>query len=141
MKTSIEIADALVSELNGHAFAQPFTAVRKVRPATALVDLANIQVSVVPRTLEAASYTREASQMDHGVNILVQKKLSGDIDEAIESVIALVMEIAAFIRNRNLASVNAKWVKAAIDPLIYDEHLLQDSVSTTVISATYKIIE
>jgi hypothetical protein len=141
VRTTIEIADALVAALNSNSFSTAFTAVRKVRPITNLAELAELKVSVVPRTIEIGTYTRIENQLDHGINILIQKKLSGDIDTDIESVIALVMEIVGFVRNKNLSQANARWLKTTVEPLIYDEHLVQDSVSTSVITVTYRVIE
>lgn len=46
----VEIADAVVADLNGHTFSRPFTVLRTYLPRYKLEDLANVQVSGCPRT-------------------------------------------------------------------------------------------
>lgn len=59
MATIIEIADAVVAELNGASFSQPVTAARHYQPTFDLQDMTELHVSVVPRSLASMAKTTE----------------------------------------------------------------------------------
>ena len=81
------------------------------------------------------------SQYEAIVDIGVQKKIEGDVDEAVESLGSLVDEIADFIRHRRLTDAPwAHWAAITNDPIYIPEHLYERRVFTGVLSVTYKLI-
>jgi len=53
-----DIADAVVTALNGHTFSQPLTAARAYRPVFDLKDMTDLHVTVVPKGVELTTAGR-----------------------------------------------------------------------------------
>jgi hypothetical protein len=142
MALIIDTADAVTAELNAApagTFDPTFTAVRRVLPEFELADLAELQVSVVPKAVEINGSTRGASQYDLQVDIGVQKKLGKDLDTEVATLCGLMDQIAAFLRKRPLAAVpGAAWVQTGNDPVYAPEHLAEQRVFTGVLTVTYR---
>jgi hypothetical protein len=140
MSTVIEIADAVVTALSGHAFGQPFTAQRCYVPAFDLKDMKDLHVTVVPRGLEMSTATRSLLQDDVQIDVAVQKKLpvdtSGD-KVAIDALMSLVQEVADFIRATGRFG-DAVWVKTENKPIYSPEHLEQLRQFTAVLTLTLR---
>ena len=49
----LNLADAIVADLNGHSFSQPFTAERGYLPTFELPELGDLKVTVVPTPSDA----------------------------------------------------------------------------------------
>ena len=62
MALAIDIADAVVTELAGGTFSQVFTPARRVLPQFELADLKNLQVTVVPSSVESEGASRSLSR-------------------------------------------------------------------------------
>ena len=146
MSLAINIADAMVAELNAAppgTFDPAFTAVRRVLPVFDLAEMADLHVSVVPRAVEIAGATRSASQYDVQIDIGVQQKLAsdgGDLDQQVPLLCELVDQIAAYLTRRVLQAVpGAVWVRLANDPIYAPEHLSQLRQFTSVLTLTYRI--
>ena len=150
MSLAINIADAMVAELNAAppgTFDPAFTAVRRVLPVFDLAEMADLHVSVVPRAVEIAGATRSASQYDVQIDIGVQQKLApggggggGDLDQQVPPLCELVDQIAAYLTRRVLLTMpNAIWVRLANDPIYAPEHLSQLRQFTSVLTLTYRI--
>ena len=147
MSLTIDIADAVVAELNAAppgTFNPAFTAVRRVLPVFDLAEMADLHVSVVPRAVEIAGATRSASQHDVQIDIGVQKKLAsdgGDLDQQVPPLCGLVEQIADYLRRRVLqARPQSVWVRAANDQVYVPEHLSQMRQFTSVLTLTYRIM-
>ena len=146
MSLAINIADAVVAELNAAppgTFDPAFTAVRRVLPVFDLAEMADLHVSVVPRAIDIAGATRSASQYDVQIDIGVQQKLAsdgGDLDQQVPLLCELVDQIAAYLTRRVLQAVpGAVWVRLANDPIYAPEHLSQLRQFTSVLTLTYRI--
>lgn len=142
MKLALDIAEAVVTELAsapGSTFSPAFTSRRMLLPRFTLDELAELHVTVVPRSVEITNATRQASQHDVTVDICIQKRLATkDIDTEIEPLAELVDEIAAYLARRPLASIPAVWVKTANDPIYGEEHLADDRVFTSLLTIIYR---
>ena len=143
MALVIDIADAVTAELNAApagTFDPAITAVRRVLPAFEMTDLAALQVSVVPTSLEVAGSTRAARQHDVTIDIGVQKKLA-DIDTEVALLCGLVQAIGSFLAKRTLTDAPyACWVRSVIDPIFAADHLAGQRVFTSVLSVTYRMV-
>ncbi len=147
MSLITEIADAVTAELNAAApgtFTQAFTAERKVLPFYELQDLANLRVTVVPKTVEITGSTRSASQHDFAIDIGIQKKLGSPstMEAEVESLGGVVDQIAEYLRQRKLtAAPFAAWMSTINDPVYAPEHLLEKRVFTSVLTLTYRALK
>jgi len=141
MAAIIDIADAVVGELNGHTFSKPFKAVRHYRPVFELADMAALHVTVVPRGVEMQAASRVQVQHDFAVDIGVQKKLETASNAEIDALMALVEEIADFFRLRRLQSVpGAVWARTENQPVYAPEHLEQLRQFTSVLTLTFRVL-
>ena len=142
MATTIDIADAVAATLNDPGepgFSQPFTADRKALPAFDLADLAGLHVTVVPKGVEVTGATRSLSQHDYQIDVGVQKKLGSDLEAKTAAMLALVDEIAAFLRRRAMAG--AAWVRSVNEPVYSLEHLAEKRLFTSVLTVTYRLMK
>jgi hypothetical protein len=137
-----DIADAVVTALNGHQFSETFAAVRAYRPEYDLRELADLRVTVVPKSIEMTTAGRGLAQSDIQIDLAVQKKLSanssGDNAE-IDALMGLVQEIAEFIRSTGRFS-DAVWGKTENSPIYAPEHLGEMRLFTSVLTLTLRTI-
>jgi len=140
-----DIADAVTAELNAApdgTFSQTMTAERTVLPESELPELADLKVSVVPKSVEITGSTRSASQYDIAIDIGVQKKLGKDLDAEVAALGTLVDEIADYLRKRQLDQTPyAVWVRITNDPIYAPEHLAEQRVFTSVLTVTYRAMK
>ena len=143
---TIDIADALVAELNAEAakpsggvLGTPFVAERHYRPQFDLADLKALRVTVVPKAVAIASLGRASNQHDIAVDVAVQKKVDpADIAE-LDGLMLLVERISDFFRLRRLSALPAAaWIKTENAPVYSPEHLEQHRVFTSVLTLTYR---
>ena len=144
MPVIVDIADAVVAELNGHSFSQPVVAERLYRVAFELPDMKTLHVSVVPKGVEMQGASRTLVQHDYQIDVGVQKKLpaspAGDNAE-IDALMALVEEIADFFRQRRLQAMpNVIWVQTQNLPIYSPEHLEQLRQFTSVLTLTFRVL-
>ena len=135
----IDIADAVAAALNAPGepgFSQSLTAERKALPAFDLADLAGLHVTVVPKGVEITGASRSLSQHDYQIDVGVQKKLGSDLEAETAAMLALVDEIAAFLRRRSMAG--AAWVRSVNEPIYSPEHLAEKRLFTSVLTVTYR---
>lgn len=144
----IEVADALVAELNAEA-AKPsggvlgvqFVAERHYRPQFDLAQLKSLRVSVVPKAISIAGMARTSNQHDVAVDMAVQKKVDPASTAELDGLMLLVERIADFFRLRRLSAVPvAAWVKTENAPVYAPDHLEQHRVFTSVLTLTYRLI-
>ena len=135
-----DIADAVVQQLNSHEFSVAFTAERHYSPQYSLAELEELKVSVVPKGIEIAPHSRNSLLKTVHVDIGVQKKLDSTSNESLDTLLALVDEIASFLTGRNLdTDPKATWSKTENDPIYAQEHLVQFRQFTSVVTLSYKV--
>lgn len=134
-----DIADALVTALNGQTFSQPVTAARAYRAAFDLQEMKDLRVTVVPKGLELITAGRGMAQSDVQIDIGVQKKLATGDDAEIDELMGLVQEIAEFIRTTRQFG-DAVWVKTENTPIYSQEHLGELRQFTSVLTLTLKVM-
>ena len=137
--TAIDVADAVMHELNLGEFSLSFTAERLLLPSFELADLANVKVSVVPRAIAVTSAGRALAQYDLGVDVGVQRRLNSPPDDDVEALSGLVEELTAYLRQRPLSLQPAiHWVRSEIDPLYDLKHAVERRTFTSVLKLTYR---
>jgi hypothetical protein len=145
MAVLVDIADAIVAELNGHAFSKPFTALRSYRPLFEREEMKDLHVTVVPAgfTLELAG--RNQSQTDYVVEVGVQHAPETFDTAAMDALMGLVEEIVAFFKFRRLVAYpSAVCMKAALatgcERGYAAEHVDQLQQFTSVLALTFRVI-
>lgn len=138
----VQIADAVVAELNGHAFSLPFTAARHYLPVFDLGEMTDLHVTAVPKGVAVQSAGRNLLQTDYSIDVAVQQKVPPETPASVDPLLALAEEIAAFFRLRRLASfAAAAWVKTEHAPVYSPEHMEQYRQFTSVITLTFRVIQ
>jgi len=145
MSLVTDIADAVVTELGvapPGTFSETFTAERCVLPEFDLQDLAELKVTVVPKSVEITGSTRAASQYEIAVDVGVQKKLGKDLDAEVAALGMLVDEVADYLRKRTLDQAPfAMWIGITNDPVYAPEHLAEQRVFTSILTVTYRAMK
>ena len=140
MSTIIQIADAVVAELNAATLSQPLTATRHYVPSFELKDMNELRVSVVPKGMVVSPLDRSRNTNDIQIDVAVQKKFeTGDAAE-IDPLMTLVEEIADFFRLRRLDSFpGAHWIKTEHNPIYAQDHWEEMRQFTSVVTLTFRV--
>jgi len=141
MSLIVQVADAVTAELNAGTFTPAFTAQRRVLPVYELSELADLRVTVVPKSVEITGSTRAASQHDLTIDIGVQQRVppESDVDDVVLELGGLVDAIADYLRRRELGQLpGVNWVRTTNDPVYAPEHLTERRVFTSVLTVTYR---
>jgi len=140
MAVITDIAEAVVEELNGGSFSQPFTAVRHYRPLFDLKDMAALHVTVVPKGIVVERLDRTRNQEDVQVDVAVQKKFSTGDNAELDALVGLVQEIADFFRLRRLeACPEAVWVRSENVPVYAPKHMDELRQFTSVLTLSFRV--
>jgi hypothetical protein len=132
----------VAAELAGGDFSQAFEAQRRILPESELTELADLHVTVVPRSVEITASSRTFAQHDVQIDIGVQKKISKATDTDVAALLGLIEEIAEFLKRRALAAIPyAVWVKTANDPIYSPDHLAEQRLFTSVLTLTYRVLK
>lgn len=145
----IDIANAVVSELNAATLSLAFTAERRYVPrfklrknqpgeGADLPDLETLRVTVVPRELSAATLTRRSHDFDYLIDVAVQKRLDDDEPATVDPYMRLTEEVIDLFRGGTLTTVDAKCVAVANEPIYAPELLNDANVFTSVVTLTFR---
>jgi hypothetical protein len=138
MAVILDIADAVVAQLNAATFSQPVTAVRHFQPKFELSEMTDLKVSVVPRSLASKSLDRNRDSFDYLIDVAVQQKT--DMSQAaLDALMTLVEEIADHFRTQPLTTYpNARCTEVKNEPVYALEHLDEFRQFTSVITLTFR---
>ena len=144
MSVLVDITSAVVAELNGHAFSKPLAAVRSYRPLFDREEMKNLHVTVVPNGFTVEALDRHRTQNDYSVEVAIQHGPE-PLDAAMDALVGLVEEIAAFFKFRRLTSypgaICTKVAFAAGCERGYaPEHLDQLQQFTSVLALTFRVV-
>lgn len=135
-----EVADAIASELEQGSFSKPIDVRRKYIPSLDLRDVEGVVVTVVPRQNETTNADRSRMSNDVGVDVAVQRKVSGVNPADIDPLLDLVQEITDFLTRLRLAAVpSASWKRIVNAPIYAPDHLNGKQLFTSVIAITYVV--
>lgn len=144
MSAIAALADAVAAHVNAGSYSQPVAAVRSYQPAFTLEELAELRVSVVPRTTTITPASRGFGTFEHVIDVGVQRKLPAENEQdAIDGLLALVEEIGDRLSRTRLAGFpEAAWAGIAHEvggAVVSAESLEQHRVFTSVLSVTYRV--
>ena len=132
----IQLADAIVDELNRQEFSLAFTAERGYLPVFELPDLSQLKVTVVPRQDDGRLDTRESSAHEYQVDIGVQMKPPSTTNDDLDPLVYLTQEIADHFRFGRVT--HSSLVSPKIRVLYLQEHLQKFHQFTAVVTLTFK---
>jgi hypothetical protein len=136
--TILDIADAVVDQLNGTTFSQPVTAVRHYQPNFELAEMTELKVSVVPRSVSSKTLDRSRHNFDYQIDVAVQQK-TDMTQAALDGLMDLVEEIADHLRTQPLAGYpDARCVEVKNEPVYALEHLEELRQFTSVLTLTFR---
>ena len=92
----LQLADAIVDELNRQEFSLAFTAERAYLPTFELPDLNEVKITVVPKQDDGKLDTRSSSAHEYALDIGVQMKPPTIDNENLDPLMGLTQEIADF---------------------------------------------
>lgn len=142
MSFAIAIADAVAATINSApagTFSEAFEAQRRIRPVFEPADLADLKVTVVPRSIAIEAGDRTTDFFDASVDIAVQRKVEQQDESQVVALLDLAEEIGDHLRRRRLEGLpDAVFRGLAHEPLVAVEHLDQMGVFTSVLTATYR---
>ncbi len=142
----VDIADAVVTALNGASLSQSFTAERAYVPVHELRDLFDLRVSVVMSGVTGTLMDR-AGRNDYAnvVDIGVQKAIGSgpmtvaEIKAASDPIMQLVQEIADLFLGTPLSGYpSARCMAAEYRPIYAPMHLDEMRVFTAVLGLTFR---
>lgn len=140
MSLVVEIADAVVTELNGGTFSQEFTAQRLFLPESTLEELADLKVIVVPKTITTETYSRGVYMRVVQIDIGIQKKI-GKPETDLLALLDFVQALDTHMRSRVLTQkTDASYVGSENNPIYDQNHLVTDRVFTSLLTLTYHVL-
>ena len=140
MSVIVEIADAVAAAINDGTYSEAVNAERAYRPSFDLEELGELQVTVVPRSVNTANLARQQSQVDCTVDVGLQQRVDAGDDARLDALLDLAEEIGDHLRHKRLAGYpQAAWVSIEHEPVVAAEHLDERSTLTTVMSVTYRV--
>ncbi len=140
MSVILQIADAVVAQLNAASLSQPVVAQRHYQPVFELREMKDLKVTVVPRGVTLVLAGRAVDLDEFQVDVGVQKKVASVEAAHLDPLIALVAEMAQLFRGKRLNALpGAIWTKSVIDPLYAPEHLELYRQFTSVLTLSFKV--
>lgn len=140
--TLIEIADAVVAQLNGAstagAFVLTFTARRLYIAKFTLTDMQNqLHVTVVPHGDDGEVFNRTKTQHEYAIDVAVQEKPHPLTNDRLDTLMGLTQQIGDFFRFRPLTGRPERWTKTALKAAYSPEHLDQLQQFTSLVTLTF----
>lgn len=141
MSLIVEIADAVVTELNGMDLKSPLQAQRHYVPSFELKDMSDLRTTVVPKGLVISKSDRSNNTFDVQIDVAIQKKFNNGSNAEIDPLMELVQEIADQFRLRRLAAYPAAhWIRTENTPIYSPEHWDELRQFTSVLTFTFRVI-
>ena len=146
MVSMAQVAQAVVDELNDATFSQSVAAVRSYYPVYKREEMDTLHVTVVPAGSDFSLSDRTTIGRDFVVDISVQKAVSPKDLVAVDTMVALVEEVADFFLGRRLSAlVCGICPHVAMAPGsergYIEEHMETLSLFTGVIQVTVRVVE
>lgn len=134
----VQLAEAVVADLNAATFSQSFTAQRSYLPRWKLEELATIRVTVVPKDDVGERASRAQWQEDYQLDVAIQQRLGANETAQMDALVLLGQELADYFKSRNPAGDLATLVAVAFAPLFDPDHLEKHKTLTTVLNLTFR---
>lgn len=141
MAVILDIADAVVAELNAAALSQPISAQRLYLPQFKLTEMQSLHVTIVPKGVVYGMADRSRGQGDYSLDLAVQRKFASGNNAELDPLTNLVEEIVDYLRGRRLATYpNAAWLKTEQSLLYASEHIEELRQFTSLLTFTYRVL-
>jgi len=130
-------ADSIVAALDAADLGGSKTVVRAFLPFREREQLSSLTLTVMPRSIERTLSTRGGvGQVDHLIEVAVQKKVEGADETAFTAGVAAVEAVSDLLAGLRLAGPPS-WscVETRIDPLMSEDHAANLRVYTGVVQA------
>ena len=133
----IDVAEAIVAELNAATFSQPLAAERGYLPTFDLQEMNELKVTVVPKEDDGKLDTRNQSTHDYAIDIGIQKKPPNIDNTELDPLMLLTQEIADhFLFGKQAAG--ATLISPTVRILYLQEHLQKLRQFTSVVTLTFR---
>ena len=137
----VEVAKAVVTELNGASLSQEFTAVRHYWPMVELKDMSALKVFVVARDVSIEAFSRGKTESEIEISVVVHQEVDpGDLT-TVDGLMLLVQEMAEFFRlRRSTEYASAAWTGTRHAPLVSFDDLEERRLFTSVLVLTFSVV-
>ncbi len=136
----VDLAEAVVTELNAESFSQAFTATRHYVPKIDLKDAASLSVLVAPSGFSTSIASRANDDEEYTIDIGVLKRLTVDGNTELDPLMLLVEEIKNHFRRKTIASPAAVCTEITNDPIFDIESLDQKRQFASVLNLKFSAI-
>ncbi len=133
----LNLADAIVTDLNGHSFSLAFTAERGYLPTFELPELGTLQVTVVPKEDDGKLDTRASSSHEYAIDVGIQKKPPSTDNGELDPLMLLTQEVADFFLFGKQPG-GATLVAPSVRILYLQDHLHKLRQFTSVVTLTFR---
>ena len=133
----IELADAIVTQLNAHTFSRPFVAERGYLPTFDLPEMGTLKVTVVPKEDDGRLDTRSSSVHEYAVDIGIQQKPDTIDNATLDPLMRLTQEIADFFLFGQRPG-GTTLITPSVRILYLQEHLAKLGQFTSVLTLTFR---
>ncbi|HUX15211.1 MAG TPA: hypothetical protein VMW52_01995 [Phycisphaerae bacterium] len=138
---ALDIADAVVSELNAGSWSQSFTAERMYHPVHKLADMDTLHVTVVPAGATREIDTRGSNRGSYDVDIGVQKKYQAETAAELDPLVDLVEEFEEYFLARRFDDPDVLCTASETSPVYSHEHMEQHRQFTAILTLTFRALE
>ncbi len=133
----IQLADAIVDELNGREFSLSFTAERGYLPTFELQELNELKITVVPREDGGKLDTRSSSVHEYAIDIGVQMKPPSIDNDRLDPLTFLTQQIADYFLFGQRPG-GTTLISPQVRLLYLQEHLHKYRQFTSVVTLTFR---
>jgi len=136
----VDVAGAVMGELEEGTFAMPFTLARAYTPIYDLKEMDGVRVTVVPRESAITNLDRGRVSNAVAVDVAVQRKVASVEPAVIDPLMGLVQELGDFLTRRKLAAApDARWTRIENGVIYAPEHMNEKRMFTSVLTVTYLV--
>ena len=140
MAEILELADAVVAVLNAATLSQPVSAQRQYQPRFELPEMAELHVTVIPKSVTVTQIARNKAAKDYAIDIGIQKKFQADSAAELDPLMTLTEEFAGLFEFKPLAGYpHAVWIRTEYPTLFAPEHMERLGQFTGVVTLTFRI--
>ena len=137
---AVQLAAAVVDDLNAAEWDLPFEATRSYRPTFDLEDLEALRVTVTPAATDAVPVSRGEYDRHVGVLVALQQRVGPEQTERLDALTDLVHAITTHLEDRRLAGApTARFEGAESDPLYHPDLLETQRVFLAPILVKYRL--
>jgi len=131
---AVQLAEALRASLAGLELSQAFEVQRAYAPSFKPEELITARVTIIPAATEVGRASRTARSHDVAIDVGVQRRVDEKDVAVVDAMLLLAEEIIAGVPEQLL---DHPLLSLEHDPVVVPDHLLEHSVFTSVITATY----